>query len=376
MGRRKSGPFDPGVFLRVSIGLLLGTVVGVVLYLGVVPEAATFRPAVLSTVAIPLGCFFGWSSSSSREGAPTAALACFGLYFLSAFAAARWGTLFPEHRYFGTVLWMQALAGLVLALMLGRAGRTPPQVEELREAGDRAGLAGLLEEGGPRERREAVRALGVLGGAQARPALLEALGDPHLPVRREAAAALIGVAGAEDVPALEAALRDRDAIVRQRALEALRWIASPGAKEAMARYWRDRLASRGAIVWRQALVLLLGGGLLWLSLALPWVGLVGAGRRLWGLEGGTTVGALLVVGALLPPGEFLWGMARRNLVGHQERLRLWAFLPAAVLALALLWPLQAVTVPPAGDWTALGGGFYTALGGAILELAGAFLIRG
>jgi hypothetical protein len=224
----KANAFDKAIFLATLSGVVLGAAVGVALLLWVVPAAGKgdYRPAVLSTVVVPLGCLIGWLDSGSRERAPTAAVACFGLYFLSAFAAARLGTFFAGLNYFWAVVGVQGLGGLGLAVLLGFLGPGVPQVERLKDARDVASLAALLCRGSPRERLEAARALGSLGEASARPALLEALGDPSVPVCREAAAGLVGLATAEDVPALQAALQHSDPVVRRRARQALRWIGT------------------------------------------------------------------------------------------------------------------------------------------------------
>ncbi len=234
---RGADRFDGTIFLRVLTGVLLGSAVGVVLLLWVIPNAVDYRPAVLSTIVVPLGCFGGWVISPSRERAPTAALACFGLYFLSAFVAARLGTIAPWN-YFPTVVGVQTAAAAGLAVLLGFLGRGSPQVEKLRAAGDLAALASLVRQGGLPERLEAVRALSVLGQEQARPVLLAALNDEDGLLRREALSALVGLATEADVPRLEALLGEPDPSVRRRALRVLRWIEGDAARQALRAYRR------------------------------------------------------------------------------------------------------------------------------------------
>lgn len=225
--------FEAKVFLKVLAGLLGGLAVALLILFLWVPKATSgdYRPAVLSTVVLPLGCFVGWLLSGSRARAPTAAATCFALYFLSAFAAARIRTFIPAWDYFYTVAGVQAIGGLVLAVGLGFYGRALPQVERLRAARDTAGLCALLRQGNPEEQREAARALGELGDPEGRPALLEALKAEDLQVRQAAADALIGLATAEDVPDLEAALESPDPILRRRIREALRWVEGSEAAD-------------------------------------------------------------------------------------------------------------------------------------------------
>ncbi len=226
--------FEAGVFLKVLIGFLGGLVVALLDLFLWAPQATPgdYRPAVLSTVVIPLGCFIAWLLSGSRARAPTAAATCFALYFLSAFAAARIRTFLPQGSgqvlpaldYFYTVVGVQAFGGLALAVGLGFHGRGLPQVGRLRAARDVAGLCALLRRGNPEEQGEAARALGEIGEPESRPALLEALRAGDLRVRRAAADALVGLATTEDVPDLEAALKDPDPSLRRRVREVLRWI--------------------------------------------------------------------------------------------------------------------------------------------------------
>lgn len=220
--RRMPG-FEAKVFLKVLAGLLGGLTAALLILFLWVPQAAPgdYRPAVLSTVVLPLGCLLGWLFSGSRARAPTASATCFALYFLSAFAAARIRTFLPAWNYFHTVAGVQAVAGLVLAVGLGFHGRGLPQVERLRNVTD---LSALLRRGSPEEQREAARILGEIGDPEGRPALLEALKAEDLQVRRAAAEALVGLATAEDVPILESALEGSDPLFRRRVREALRWI--------------------------------------------------------------------------------------------------------------------------------------------------------
>lgn len=368
----KLGKFDRNIFMTIWAGAALGTAAGLVLHLWVIPEAANYRPATLSTILVPLGCFMGWLFSPSRERAATAVLVCFSLYVLSAFAAARLGT-FENWNYFRTILGVQALGGTAMALVLGFAGRALPEVERLRASGAVTGLAELVRQGTPHQRLEAVRTLADLSKPQPHPAILAALDDSAAPVRREAARALIGQAGSEEVARLQVSLQDPDTVVQHLALEALGWIESPAAHQAVAGYWQHLLSTAPGRLWRQAAPLLLGGLLLLLSLTLPWNG---TGQRLWGFGGGAIVALLLAGSALLAPAELAWGFGRRNLAGHLARLRIWAFLPAAALVLALLWPLQGPLVLKAQEGTLLGVGFWLASAGATLEFIGAFLIRG
>jgi len=369
----KLGEFDRNIFMTVLAGAVLGTVTGLALHLWVIPEAANHRPAILSTILVPLGCFLAWLLSPSRERAATAALVCFSLYFLSAFAAARLGTFFASWSYFRTILGVQALGGGAIALVLGFAGRVRPEVERLRTSAAVTDLVELAQQGSPPQRLEAVRALADLSKPGSHPAILEALNDTVAPVRREAARALIGRARAEDVPRLQISLQDPDPVVQRLAREALGWVEGHEANQALASYWQHLLTTAPGRLWRQAAPLLLGGLLLLLSLALPWDS---TGQRLWEAGGGPIVAVLLASSALLAPAELAWGFGRRNLSGHLDRLHIWAFLPAAALALAILWPLQGPLVLESQGGTFLGTGFWLASAGAILELIGAFLIRG
>jgi hypothetical protein len=221
----KTRTFDGAITFRILLGTAVGAAGGVALLLWLVPGAGSdYRPAVLSTILVPLGCFAGWLLSGSRERAATAAVVCFGLYFLSAFAAARLGTLVAIFTYFPTVLGVQSLGAVGLALGLGFLGRGVPQVERLGDARDVAGLARLLREGDARERLEAARALAALGGTEARNPLLSALDDAEPQVRCEALAGLAGLAEPEDRPRLEALRQNPDRRTRRLAREALRWI--------------------------------------------------------------------------------------------------------------------------------------------------------
>jgi hypothetical protein len=220
----KTGNLDRMVFLKVLLGTAAGAAVAAALLLWAVPATTDYRPAVLSTIVIPLGCFCGWLLSGSRERAPTAAVVCFGLYFLSAFAAARLGTLSASWPYFPTVAGVQTVGGIGLAVWLGLLGRGCPQVEQLLDARDVAGLARLLREGQPYERREAARALGNLEGPEASAALLAVLDEAGPQLRCAALSALVGRTRPEDAPRLEALRSDPDRRTRRLAREALRWI--------------------------------------------------------------------------------------------------------------------------------------------------------
>ncbi len=234
---RKANSFDKRVFLWVLAGVLVGGLLGAALLLWVVPGNKDYRPAVLTTIAVPVGCFVGWLLSSSRERAPTAALSCFGLYFLSAFAAARVAT-WTGSNYFRVIVPLQVLAGIGIAVLLGIAGRALPKVERLQDDRDTSGLAELLRQGSPLERREAARALGALGEESAREPLVAALADPDVLVARQAAAGLVGLATPADLPQLEAALRHSDPVVRRKALQALRWVDGDAARATIAAYRR------------------------------------------------------------------------------------------------------------------------------------------
>lgn len=220
----KTGTFDRTILYRVLLGTAAGAAVGVALLLWAAPATSDYRPAVLSTVVVPLGCFVGWLLSGSRERAGTAAMACFGLYFLAAFAAARLGTLIVELAYFPTVVGVQSIGGMGLAVLLGFLGPGLPQVERLRDAGDVAGLSQMLQQGNPVERREAARALGALGNQEARPALLAALDDDDAAARQQVLGALVGLARPEDRPRLEALRRHPDRRTQRLAREVLHWI--------------------------------------------------------------------------------------------------------------------------------------------------------
>lgn len=228
---------DPTILLRVLAGLAVGVLVGLALLLWAVPAAVKddYRPAVLSTLVVPLGLLLGWLLSGSRERAATAAVTSLGLYFFSAFVAARLRTL-PAAvlgtvsldpagwDYFWLVAIVQAVAGLGIAVVLALLGRGWPRVERLKDAGDVAGLEALLQSGSPAERGEAARALGSLDEAAVRPALLSALDDGDAAVTREVLGALVGLATAADRPRLEALRQHPDPAVRRRAREALRWV--------------------------------------------------------------------------------------------------------------------------------------------------------
>lgn len=373
----EAGKFDRTIFLAVLVGVLLGAAGGVTLTRWVVPVAASFRPAVLSTVVVPLGCFVGWVLSPSREPAHVAAWVCFGLYFLSTFAAARLGTFFPGWDYFGAVLWVQSGGGIALAIGLSLSGRAVPGVEQLLQDRDAVGLAGRLGEGTPDERLAAVQALALLGGQEAASAFLQALEDDDARVRRAAIGALVGRAVPDDVPRLEAALSDADGLVRRRSLEALRWIESKQARGAAGRYWGRTLEVARGRVWLRTIPLLLGALLLFTSLLLPWAGgSTSVQGPLWGFAGGPVVTLLLALTAVVAPIELVWGIGRRDLTGHLERLRLWVFLPLGVLFLALLWPLEGFAILEAQGWFALGPGFGVAGAGAVLEILGTLFIHG
>jgi len=222
MAKRKK--FDRSILFRVLLGTAVGAAVGAALILWAVPSTSDYRPAVLSTVVVPLGCFVGWLLSGSRERAGTAAIACFGLYFLSSFAAARLGTLIAGWSYFPMVVGVQSVGGAGLALLLGFLGPGLPQVEQLRDAGDADGLARLLHEGPLFERREAARALAALGRQETRHALLNALDDTDAAVRQQALAALVGLAQPEDRSRLEALRQHPDRRTQRLAREVLHWI--------------------------------------------------------------------------------------------------------------------------------------------------------
>jgi HEAT repeat protein len=108
----------------------------------------------------------------------------------------------------------------------------------LGEIGDRAGVPALVE----RVRRErdsevraaAVIALGAIGDPSATAALRERLSDGDAFVRREAVRALGRVGAAEALPDIVARLReDREAEVRRRAAEALGALGDERAREAL-----------------------------------------------------------------------------------------------------------------------------------------------
>lgn len=228
---------DLAILGKVLAGVAFGTLSGLALLWWAVPAApkGDFRPSVLSTLLVPLGCFVGWLFSGSRERAGTAAVSSFALYFLSAFAAARLRTL-PAisvgtmtlspatWNYFWLVVIVQALGGVVIAVTLAFLGRALPQVQRLQDARDVSGLGEILRAGSPAERREAARALGSLGGEGARLLLLAALDDADVGVVREALAALVGLAAAEDRPRLEALCRHTAPAIRRRARAVLRWL--------------------------------------------------------------------------------------------------------------------------------------------------------
>ena len=221
----KAGRFDSAIFGIILAGTAVGAAVGAALLLWAVPRAGSdYRPAVLSTIVVPLGCFVGWLLSRSRERAATAAIVCFGLYFLSAFAAARLGTLFAGWKYFPAVVGVQSLAAAGLAVGLAFLGRRLPEVERLRNAGDVPGLAKLLQEGDPRQRLEAARTLGSLGQEQSRAPLLAALDETDPQVRHAVLAGLVGLAQAEDRPRLEAFRGHADHRTQRLARDVLRWI--------------------------------------------------------------------------------------------------------------------------------------------------------
>ncbi len=367
--------FDRTIFFTVLGGGAVGVALGLLLLRAIVPQAHDPRPAVLSMLVVPLGLFIGWLLSPSREGVATASLVCFGLYFLSTFVAARLRTFFPAWEYGPTVLAVESLAGLGIALALGAAGRAHPRVERLRDRHDPAALQALLHrsDASPAERQEAVRALALQEGPAAH-WFQAALADPAGEVRREAAVALTGRATPEDLPYLEAALRDPDLRVRREVLEALRWVEGKEARALLSRYWQQALADGDTRrrLWGQAAPLFFGWGLVLISLFLPWSRI--PSLPLPRFSGGAVLVLLLVVGGGLPCGEWLWGLLRGDLSGHLERLRLWALLPLAVVLLIALLPLGGAG-PEASGGTA-GAGLWVALAGALFGFAGAFFLRG
>lgn len=90
-----------------------------------VPRAADPRPAVLSTVLVPVGCGLAWALGHRRQGLDTVVWACLGLYLLSSFAAARLVTFFPNWNYWRTLVPLQTAGGLALALIAGLEGTKP-----------------------------------------------------------------------------------------------------------------------------------------------------------------------------------------------------------------------------------------------------------
>ncbi|MBN1483951.1 MAG: HEAT repeat domain-containing protein [Chloroflexia bacterium] len=375
--------FDRAIFLTVLGGVLVGLAAGLLLQAWAMPTASNYRPAVWSTVLVPLACLLAWRFSPSREGLATALLACLSLYILSAFAAARLAALLSGWTYFELLPWLQALAGAGLALVLARSGRAQPSVERLREAQSLAELAALSREGTAAEREQALQALEQIQGESARPALLAALDDKTPRVRQRAAQLLAGRAQPEDVPRLQRLLRDPLPTVRRAALETLRWTEGPAARQAEAGYWQQWLRDQRAGLWVRALPLFSGLLLVLLGLALPWTTaelallLPESGPRsmLWAQPGGLIVALLLLGSGLLPPAELLVGLLRQNLSGHLERLRIEVFVLLVALALALLWPLPAPAFLSTADWSVLGIGFWLALAGAVLEVGGSFLIH-
>lgn len=118
-------------FLRVLGGVAAGTAVAAALAWRAIPRAADVRPAILSTVLIPIACGLGWALGNRRQEVGTVIWACLGLYLLSAFAAARLVTLFPAWNYWRTLVPLQAAGGTALAFVAGleRRRELSPRVQ-------------------------------------------------------------------------------------------------------------------------------------------------------------------------------------------------------------------------------------------------------
>ncbi len=125
-----------------------------------------------------------------------------------------------------------------LALLIERA---PEAVEKAPRREIISTLEAVLEDNDRSVRRQAARALGLLGSGSAVPALVEALRDRDTEVRAAAAEALGKVGDARAVLGLIAALQDQE-LIRFRAAEALCGIAerdpTPGLEGALPRLRR------------------------------------------------------------------------------------------------------------------------------------------
>ncbi|MGC8874383.1 MAG: hypothetical protein ACP5SI_08060 [Chloroflexia bacterium] len=106
-------------FLRVVGGVIAGTGIAALLVWWAIPRTTSPRPAVLSTLLVPIGCGLGWALGCGKRRVGTAIWAALGLYLLSAFAAARLVTLFPSWNYWRTLVPLQAAGGLALAVAAG-----------------------------------------------------------------------------------------------------------------------------------------------------------------------------------------------------------------------------------------------------------------
>ena len=89
------------------------------------------------------------------------------------------------------------------------------------------------------ERRSAADALGLMRSRRAVPALLRALGDPHMVVRRSASLALLRLRATEAVPRIARLVRDESGGVRVLAVGVLGRFADPAAVPSLIRALRD-----------------------------------------------------------------------------------------------------------------------------------------
>ncbi|MCS7272638.1 MAG: MFS transporter [Fimbriimonadales bacterium] len=124
-----------------------------------------------------------------------------------------WRALRQLHKHADVATRLQAVRTLM-------EEKTPLAVEELTAA---------LHDPTPEVRREAAKALGVIGDARAVPALVQALHDPASDLVLEAAEALGAIGSSEATPELVKLLSAERIEVRIAAIQALRRIADPRA---------------------------------------------------------------------------------------------------------------------------------------------------
>jgi len=133
-------------------------------------------------------------------------------------------------------LGAQAVPALIQALGDGDRDVRKAACGALGVIGDPHAVPALIQalgDGDSRVRSAACGALGAIGDLQAVPALIQALGDWYSDVRGAACAALGAIGDPHAVPALIQALGDRDKVVREAACGALGAIGDPHAVPAL-----------------------------------------------------------------------------------------------------------------------------------------------